>query len=86
MSWEPIFDLGVVCAMVCFSSAESIILFIAHSMAIGMVSSSEIPIILEIGTLHLHFLDIFYLQNDTNPSLVMFDKNVEDLDMVTCCK
>jgi hypothetical protein len=70
-------------------------LSIAHPMVIGMVSSlssifvipfSEIPNILVRGTLHLHFSTFFYLHKDTNPSLAVFDKNAEDLDMVTCYK
>ncbi len=89
-SLEVIYDLGV-----CSSSMVSIILSIADSMAIGMVSSlssifvipsSKIPNILGRGTLHLHFSAFFYLHKDTNPSLAVFNKNAKDLDMVTCCK
>jgi hypothetical protein len=93
-SLEPIFDLGVVRAMVYSSSVVSII-FSITCMAIGMVSSSssvfvipssKIPNIPGRGTLHLHFSALFYLQKYTNPSLAVFDNNDEDLDMVGCCK
>jgi len=37
-----------------------------------------------VGILQLYFSDLFYLQKDTSPSLAMFNKNVVDMDMVTC--
>jgi hypothetical protein len=33
-----------------------------------------------VGTLHLYFSALFYLQKDTSPSLTMFNKNVHEYE------
>jgi hypothetical protein len=38
------------------------------------------------STLHLHFPTLYYPQKNTSSNLMVFDKNVMDMDMVTFWK